>query len=95
MALMGTEYTVTATAARPFAGQHVPCQQIVFSGLTGNTASAYIGGSGLTATTNRLAEVVKGGNYTIGPFATGPFYLDDIYVVGTANDKLFIWYIPF
>lgn len=98
MALTGTQYTVTATATRPFAlaagAPRVPVQEISFKAPGGNTGTVYIGNSNVTTSTNILIEVTAGTGFTSGPFDNGPIYLDDFYVVGTANDRLFIYAVP-
>lgn len=98
MALTGKQYTVTATATQPFplsaAGLHVPLQEISFKTPTANTGTVFIGNSNVTTTTNILIQLEKGTGFTSGPFDNGPVSLDDYYVIGTANDIVYIYAVP-
>ena len=110
MALKGQQYTVTAVATAPLASTngkpanfssdtapgHIELQEISFKAPAGNTGSVYIGNSNVTAApANALIEVAKGTGFTSGPFPMGSVYADDYYVVGTANDILYIYAVPY
>src|SRR5262245_38315885 len=98
MALRGTQYTVTAAAARPFppgtSGLNTQIQEISFKAPTGNAGTVYIGNSNVTTAANALIELPAGSGFTSGPFDNGPVNAEDYYVVGTANDKLYIYFVP-
>lgn len=79
---------------------HIEVVQIDFKAKAGNTGPVYIGGSNVTATpANALIALNATANssdgYTCGPFAQGAVYADDFYVVGTANDVVFINVVPY
>ncbi len=110
MALKGRQYTVTAVAVAPLSTAtasnpdytsdtrpgHIPLQEISFKAPTANTGSVYIGNSNVTAApANALIEVAKGTGFTSGPFPMGSLYADDFYVVGTTNDILYIYAVPY
>lgn len=111
MALKGRQYTVTAAAVRPLAAAgalnpdytsdtqpgHIQVQEISFKAPSTNTGTVYIGNSNVTAApANALIEVAKGTGFTTGPFSgNAPMYADDFYVVGTANDILYIYAVPY
>lgn len=97
MALYGRQYTVTATATQPLTAAydadlgHVPIQQISFKTPTGNAGRVFVGPSSVTnAPANAYIELPAGVGYTDGPYPMGSAYADDYYVVGTANDTVFI-----
>lgn len=98
MTLIGTQYTVTATATQPFASAslyHFPFQSVDIWAPTGNAGTVYGGNSNVTnVPANALFAIEAGKGYTIGPFDNGPVYLDEIYIVGTASDKIFIHVTP-
>lgn len=111
MALIGRQYTVTATAVAPLATGtsatinttsttqpgHIQIQEISFKAAAGNTGDVFIGNSNVTAVpANALIKIEKGTGFTSGPFSgNGPIYADDFYVVGTANDILHIYAVPY
>lgn len=110
MALKGRQYTVTAAAVAPLsvAGAqnpdyasdtrpgHIPLQEITFKAATGNGGIVYIGNSNVTAApANALIALSANQAFTSGPFPMGSVYADDFFVVGTANDTLYIFAVPY
>ena len=106
MALKGRQYTVTAAAVAPLAlpangvptntqPGHIPIQEISFKAAAGNAGTIYIGNSDVTAVpANALIALPANQGFTTGPYDNGPEYADDFYVVGTANDTVFIYVQP-
>lgn len=95
MAWRGGEVTISATAQRLSIalglGNDLACSEIAFSTLTGNSGPVFIGPSTLTTTTNRWAQVAANSNLVkIGPTDRGALALGEVFVVGTASDKLFV-----
>lgn len=102
MALLGRQYTVTATAVAPLAlpadgvptsaqPGHIPLQQISFYTPAANAGNVFIGRSDVTAVpANCLIRLPAGTGYTSGPFDNGPEYADEFFVIGTANDVVHI-----
>lgn len=97
--------TVTAAAAPlsslisgfVLATDDVGCRQIsLFVPASGNSGTVYVGGSnGLTTASYGFAMVATGALISYGWYETGPVKLSDIYVVGTAGDKVYITITPF
>lgn len=95
--------TVTASAANlasvlsDAAKEDVGCRQIsLFVPPSGNSGTVYIGGvNGLTTTSYGFSIPSTGGLYSLGWYDCGPVKLSDIYIVGTANDKVYISITPF
>lgn len=99
MALKGRQYTVTAVATQPLTAAfdsqlgHVPIMEISFKAPSGNAGTVYIGNSNVTAApANAFIELPAGVGFTTGPHLVGSsqLYADDFYVIGTANDRVFI-----
>lgn len=92
--VVGTEYTVTGTAASVSsilgvsgAGRFI--SHMTFRALDTNVGNVFLGKSDVTTTTNRLVFLKPGESFSFG--LEGPYTnLDDWYVIGTAADKLHI-----
>lgn len=90
----GGEVTVTATPTNLTQSLGLRENQSAYfldlRALTSNVGVVYIGPSSLTATTNRRAFILDGESYT---FESMPMYLvdtNDVYLVGTAGDKVLV-----
>lgn len=98
MALKGRRYVVTAAAVQPLTSAfdpdlgHKPLQEILFTPAPGNTGEVFIGPSNVTTTANGtiIVDQLAASGVKVGPFPMGSVYADDFYVVGTANDVLYI-----
>lgn len=100
----GIQYTVTAGAVKLSTALGVTVgadgvadvaqshfKQIDFKAAAANTGTVYLGKSNVAATpANACASVEKGTGYTIGPFQADSISSEDIFIIGTANDILFI-----
>lgn len=76
----------------------VGCRQIsLFVPASGNSGTVYIGGSNaaVSSTNYGYAMLATGNLISYGWYETGPLKLSDIYVIGTAGDKVFITITPF
>lgn len=79
---------------------HIQIQSITFRAKAGNTGPVYIGNSDVTnSPTNALgvlySTATASDGWTDGPFQTGSQYADAYFVVGTANDTVFIEVVPY
>ena len=96
----GAQYTVTATATSLWEAIGSPAdvdyaQQVDIKSQDGNTGAIYWGGSNVTAVpANAWGEIPTGKAYTFRP-PNGNIRLNDIYIVGTADDVAHINVITF
>lgn len=76
---------------------HIPIMEISFKAAAANGGDVFIGNSNVTAApTNALIKIEKGTGFTSGPFTGNvSIYADDFYVVGTANDIVHIYAVPY
>lgn len=96
MAFFPKQYTVTATAASltsimGFSAKRY-ISQLTLTGKTGNTGKVYFGGSGVTNVPAAAAGEIGAGAVVdvVVPSGTHPVHTDDVFIVGTAADILFI-----
>ena len=95
MALGGGQYTVTASAVNVTTAlgmaQKIHCKCIQIQGKTGNTGITYIGASNVTnAPANAMAQVPATSTWTSGYNDGSPINTDEVFIVGTAADVVFI-----
>jgi len=90
--LLGSEYTVTATATTLTTALGAPRKffsHCVFRAGSANAGTVYIGRSDVTATTNRLIFLAAGESFAVA-IASAFSSTDDWFIIGTASDKLHI-----
>ena len=75
-------------------------RQIILAADPGNAAAVYVGAS--SSVSSSLfgfsldpTQATANDRQSIGPFNEGPVKLSDIWVIGTNNEKLHIWGVPF
>lgn len=69
------------------------CNQVLVQGVSGNAASAFLGNAGVT-TTDYGVEITKtGAPISLGPVLSAVM-LQEIYVIGTNNDKIHFLFLP-
>jgi hypothetical protein len=96
----GAQYTVTASAVALNTAlgytDGTYYQQIKFFADPGNAGPVYLGGSTVTTVpANAFKVIAAGGEHNIGPLAAGPIDASTVYIIGTANDTVYIEAIPF
>lgn len=98
-------YTVTlaaaaqsvATALGLTASTDIPFRTLTFQAGKANTNDAFVGGSGVTTTDYgiRLDPGDTAPPVVVGAYDTGGLKLSDVYVIGTADEKVHILGVPF
>lgn len=94
-------YTVTASAVRlttamgvtPGSDGDLVAKQILFQGRTANTGLVFIGDATVSATDYGFAVDKGVTTISLGPVQLG-LRLQEIYIIGTASDKLQITILP-
>lgn len=76
------------------------CRQIIVAQDPTNTHAIYFGSTAsVTSSAYGFSldptEATAKDREIIGPFDTGPVKLSEIWVIGTANDKLHLFVVPF
>lgn len=92
--LIGTEYTVTATATSVstilgLSGPQRFCSHMTFRAGTANAGNVFLGKSNVIVAANRLVFLKADESFSFG-LENAFSNLDDWYVIGTASDKLHI-----
>jgi hypothetical protein len=96
MAFLAKQYTLTTSAAKltTILGLSQPkyISQLILTGTTGNTAKAYFGHSNVTNVPAAAGGEIGAGAVVdvVSPSGAHPVNTDEIYIVGTAADVLFI-----
>lgn len=95
MASMGGQYTVTASAVTLTSAlglsSGVYCSNIDVKAPSGNSGSVYLGGSTVTnVPANARVEIAPGEAWASGVTAPHLVHTDNLYIVGTADDVVFI-----
>jgi hypothetical protein len=95
MAWGGGQYTVTATAVTLTSAlglsekQH--CKNIDVRAKVGNAAPVYLGASNVTnAPANARVEIPASSWWSSGPLWTNGINTDEVFIVGTAADRVYI-----
>jgi len=94
MAWYGGEIVVPAIATKLTALLGLPWKrEAYFLDIRADGANAgnvFIGNSNVTLTTNRRSFIQKGEGYEFGPYTYYLVNTDDVYIIGTANDKCYV-----
>jgi len=95
MAYGGGQYTVTASAVTLTSAlglsAKVHCKNIDVRAKSTNAAAVYLGPSTVTnVPANARVEIPASGWWSSGPYDGNTLNTDEIYIVGTANDVVFI-----
>jgi hypothetical protein len=90
--VIGAEYTVTATATNltsVLGGERRFLSVLVIRAGSANVGTTYIGKSNVTVAANRLAFLAADESLAVD-MTKAYFSSDELYVIGTAGDKLHI-----
>jgi hypothetical protein len=95
MASYGGQYTVTASAVKMTTAlgltDAIPAAAIDIKAKSTNSGIVYIGPSTVTNTpTNARVALAAGDAWTSGPTSTHIISTNELYIVGTASDVVFI-----
>lgn len=95
MASMGGQYTVTASAVKLTTAlglsAPVPCCNIDIRASRANAGTVYIGPSTVTnVPANARVAIAAGEYWSSGPTSQHIINTDELYIVGTANDIVFV-----
>ena len=93
-------YASGAGNAQPTAAEDLPFRQLRLQQVPANTAVIYVGASDTISATNHGAsldptQASAVDSLELGPFDAGPIKLSDLYVLGSANERLAILGVPF
>lgn len=93
-------YPSGANDARPTAAEDLPYRQVILQADPANGAVVYIGGASTVSATSHGAsldptQATAQDRLSLGPFETGPVKLSDLWVLGTAAQRLMVLAIPF
>lgn len=108
MAYVHRTVTLTGSAQQLIAGlntdaaANIPIREITFQADGGNGAAVLVGGSNSVSTSDWGLSIPAGAAgvpaapLKLGPYAwSGPMKLGDFWVIGTADQKLHVSYVPF
>lgn len=95
MASMGGQVTVTASAVKLTTAlglsAGVPCTNIDVKASSGNAGTTYLGGSTVTAVpANARIALAAGQTWSSGPVPQHIINTDELYIIGTTNDVVFV-----
>lgn len=80
--------------------QDQACRQILLAADPANTAAVYVGGNNAVSSTSHAfaldpTQATAKDRESIGPFIDGCVKLSDLWVRGTANERLMIGIVPY
>ena len=93
-------YSSGANNAQPSAAQDLPYRQVILQADPANAAVVYLGGDSGVSSTNHGAsldptQATAQDRVSLGPFETGPVKLSDLWVLGTASQRLMVLVVPY
>lgn len=88
-----------ANNAQPHPSEDWPLHQLIVQADPANAAVVYLGGDSTLSATNAGAaldptQATAQDRITLGPFGVGPIKLSDVWVLGTAAQRLFVLTVP-
>lgn len=91
--------TTGAANAQPHPSEDWPLHQLILQADPANANVVYIGSDNtVSATTAGVAldptQATAQDRVSLGPFAVGPVKLSDVWVLGTAAQRLFVLTVP-
>lgn len=93
-------YPSGANNAQPSAQEDLPYRQVILQADPANGAVVYLGGDSTVSATSHGAsldptQATAQDRVSLGPFDTGPVKLSDLWVLGTASQRLMVLAVPF
>ncbi len=93
-------YASGANNAQPSVAEDIPFRQVIVQADPANGAVVYLGASAAVSATNHGAsldptQATAQDRVSLGPFSSGPLKLSDLWVLGTASQRVMVLAVPY